>query len=185
MNETLKLFQQKIALCNVQDFKINISIHRKPATKAIFIYRVEVLLKYGHEPFERRFVHANHQGINEAIIWLLEKEIIPMDEKRSKTILKEELTHQFVYDQISETYFSDFIFSSAGAHPAYFSVDYGNGQIDTVQFILHSLSLGKINGDDGVSIGGVRIELVDSNDSTVFVANYGESNPIITVPIIC
>lgn len=88
--------------------------------------------------------------------------------------------HQFFYDSGSDTYFSDFIFSSVGAHPAYFSVDYGNGQVDTVQFVLRSLSLGRINGDDGASIGGVKITLKDSNDSDVSLSGFGENNPVIT-----
>lgn len=89
-------------------------------------------------------------------------------------------THQFVYNPVAETYFSDITFPAVGPHQSFLEVDYGNNQFDTVEFELRSVSLGEVKGKDNIHLDGVEITLLAADGKKVDVSSYGEANPVIT-----
>jgi hypothetical protein len=88
--------------------------------------------------------------------------------------------HQFVYNPVADTYFSDIVFPSAGPHQSYVAIDYGNNQVDSVEFNLVGITLGEIKDKDGLHLDGVQVVLLDENKQQVNTGLWGQVNPMVT-----
>lgn len=89
-------------------------------------------------------------------------------------------SHQFVLNPLNDTYYVDFVFPGTGAHRSYILIDYGSGQVDTIEFVFRGLSLGRVTGKGASSVDEVKITLLNGAGIVMEVAKFGEKNPIIT-----
>ena len=87
--------------------------------------------------------------------------------------------HQFVYDVATDSYYSTIIFPIIGSHQLSIEVDYGAGQLDSIQFKILSQAFGNIFDSNG-SVDQAEVTLFNDDNNIFPAENFGERNPILT-----
>ncbi len=87
--------------------------------------------------------------------------------------------HQMAYNSATETYVSTVTFGSQGLHRLHVEMDYGAGQLDTLDFTVNALNYGFVNDNSG-ALKDVQIFLFHDGGARFEADVFGETNPIFT-----
>lgn len=88
--------------------------------------------------------------------------------------------YPLTYSLENNSYSSNIIFPAIGDNLARLNIDYGNGQIEYISFILRGLPLGDIRGENSQRLEGVTVILMDNAGQAVTLEPYGQINPLVT-----
>ncbi len=88
--------------------------------------------------------------------------------------------NQFIYNNLSQKYYSTVSFPVIGLHEAYLEINYGELGVDVLSFKLNSLPFGTVLDNGGQILSQVAISLYSSNDNLFSLSEYGQNNPVYT-----
>ena len=75
-------------------------------------------------------------------------------------------------------YYTDIVFPPIGIKDSYLEVTYEDNKFDFVEFKINSLSWGRVNDKEDLSLSGVSISLLDENKNEVNLSLFGQLNPM-------
>lgn len=102
---------------------------------------------------------------------------LPTEAKSVVVKINTQETHQMKLDIERETYYADLILPPAGEHKAYAQIDYGDGQLDVIEILLVSNSMGRVH-TGSQPLSEVEISLHDEKGALFGTSLYGNINPI-------